>query len=333
MKTILVLVLTTTLAGCTKKIIDPLPSWNEGPTKSSIIEFVENATNERNKNFIQPEDRIATFDNDGTLWSEVPTVEVAFINSQLKQALARKPSLMKKEPFRSVVRGGEAAVAKLKMTDIITLMTTALSGMTEDEFASQSRTFLQTNEHPKYRVPYQNMTFKPMTELVGYLQKAGFKVYICSGGDVTFMRVIAPEIYNIPPENVIGAYFADKTVERAGKLVLLRTPKLISTNDMAEKPVNIAQRIGRRPVFAAGNVRSGGDIEHLRYSSEGPLPSLQLMINHDDADREAAYGEANNASIIAAKKFNWHIVSIKNDWKQIFNDNANKGLTRVSKAE
>ncbi|MBS1972081.1 MAG: haloacid dehalogenase-like hydrolase [Bdellovibrionales bacterium] len=322
------------ILGCSKdRAVDPLPSWNESVTKKAIIEFVKNSTEEGSKGFIQPEDRIATFDNDGTLWSEVPTVEVSFINSQLKQALARNPALMKKEPFRTVTRYGEKALTKLKMKDIIIIMTTALSGMTEDEFASQTRTFLQTAQHPKYRVPYQNLTYKPMTELVSYLQQRGFKVYICSGGDVAFMRVIAPEIYNIPPENVIGAYFADKAVDRAGKLVIMRTPKLITTNDQAEKPVNILQRIGRRPVFAAGNVRSGGDIEHLRYSSEGSLPSLQLMINHDDADREAAYSEPNNASLIAAKKFNWHVVSMKEDWKQIFNNLDTTNLTRVSKKE
>lgn len=331
-KIIFILFVSISFCSCTgKKITDPLPSWNDGSTKKAIIEFVENATTEGHKNFIQQEDRIATFDNDGTLWSEVPIAEVSFINNQLKQALARNPALMRKEPFRTITRDGEKALAKLKMKDIITIMTTALSGTTEEEFASQARTFLQTAQHPKYRVPYQNLTYKPMMELVSYLQHEGFKVYICSGGDVAFMRVIAPEIYNIPVENVIGSYFVDKTVERAGKLVIMRTAKLITTNDQAEKPVNILQRIGRRPVFAAGNVRNGGDIEHLRYSSEGTLPSLQLMINHDDADREAAYAEPNNASLIAAKKFNWHVVSIKSDWKQIFNNLDTTGLTKLSK--
>jgi len=312
--------------------MDPLPSWNEGATKSAILDFVKNATHEGSKGFIQLEDRIATFDNDGTLWSEVPTVEVAFINSQLKKTLATNTALRNKRPFNIVMKEGEAALTKLTMSDIITLMTTALAGMSEDEFAAQSKSFLETAQHPKYRVPYQNLTFKPMTELVTYLQENGFQVYVCSGGDKAFMRVIAPQIYGIAPENVIGAYFADKTVEKNGKLIVMRTPKLITTNDKDEKPANIVQFIGRRPVFAAGNVRNGGDIEHLRYSSEGPLPSLQLLVNHDDADREAAYAEPKGESLAAAKKFNWHVVSVKNDWKQVFQNLTQDGLSKVSQA-
>lgn len=330
-KTLLALLFIFIIVGCSKSPLDPLPSWNEGATKKAIVDFVHNATQEGNKGFIQPEDRIATFDNDGTMWSETPTVEIEFIKSQLKKKMTTNPGLMKQEPFKSLTKGDEAALLKLKISDILKIMATAMTGMSEDEFADQALTFYKTAVHPRYRVPYQNLTYKPMTELVTYLQKAGFQIYICSGGDVALMRAVTPMIYGIPPEHVIGAYFVDKAVEKGDRLVLMRTPKLATTNDMAEKPVNILQRIGRRPVFAAGNVRTGGDIDHLRYSGEGALPSLQLMINHDDADREAAYAEKNGASLAAAKKFNWFVVSIKNDWKQIFSDSSLE-TTKISQA-
>lgn len=297
---------------------DPLPSWNDGEVKKSILQFVSDVTSRESPRFVSPDDRIATFDNDGTLWSEVPTVEVEFTKLRLREVLEKNPKLKKQEPYKSLLARGKAAVPSLTQKQILDIMARTHSGMTEAEFSRQVKDFFSTTKHPKLQVPYTETTYKPMLELLSFLKSNGFKIFICSGGDTAFMRVVANDIYNIPSENVIGSFFVDKTIEQDGKLVVMRTPTLAMINDGPNKPVGIMRQIGKRPIFSAGNERTGGDIAHLRFSSEGSLPSLQLMINHDDADREAAYAEKDRASLLAAAKYHWQVVSIKKDWKQIF---------------
>jgi hypothetical protein len=297
---------------------DPLPSWHEGPTKQSILKFVSDVTTEKGSGFVKPEDRIATFDNDGTLWSEVPTVEVEFAKVRLAEVLQKDPSLKQIEPYKSLLAKGKAAVPLLTQKQILDILARTLSGMTEADFAKESREFYTKARHPKLNLPYSQTGYQPMIELMAYLRENNFKVFISSGGDTSFMRVVATEMYNVPSENIIGSYFTDKAVEQDGKLVIQRTSQLGMMNDKEGKPVGILRHIGKRPIFSAGNVRSGGDVEHLRYSSEGPGVTLQIMNNHDDAEREAAYEEKDGKSLAAAKKYGWKVISIKNDWKDVF---------------
>lgn len=297
---------------------DPLSSWNDGDVKRSIINFVNEATGEMSPRFIKPEDRIATFDNDGTLWSEVPTVELEFTKVRLKEILDKNPSLRQKEPYKSLASKGKAAVPMLTQKEVLEIIARTHTGMTEAEFAEQVKDFFAEARHPKLHVPYTQTTFKPMTELMSYLRDNGFQIFISSGGDASFMRVVANDIYSIPAENVIGSYMKNKTVDYKGKLEIERTAQIEFINDKEGKPIGIVRHIGKRPVFSAGNVRSGGDIDHLRYSSEGPGLSLQLLINHDDAVREAAYAEKGGESLAAAQKYKFKVVSIKRDWKEVF---------------
>lgn len=297
---------------------DPLPSWNQGESKSAILKFVSDITSKSGTHFVKPEDRIATFDNDGTLWSEVPTVEVEFTKLRLREVLDKNPRLKKQEPYKTLLARGKEAVPFLTQKQILDIMARTHSGMTETEFREQVKDFFANTTHPKFQVPYTQTTYKPMLELISYLKDNGFQVFICSGGDTSFMRVVATDIYGIPSENVIGSYFVDKTIEQDGKLVIMRTSTLAMVNDGPNKPVGIMRQIGKRPIFSAGNERSGGDIAHLRFSSEGRNESLQLMINHDDPVREFAYQEKDRTSLLAAAKYHWQTVSIKNDWKQVF---------------
>lgn len=315
-------------------VTDPLPSWNEGPIKQRVLQFVRDITLKGGIKYVSPEDRIATFDNDGTLWSEVPLVEVEFTKERLRSLLKKNPSLASRRPYKGLETKGKGALPDLTPKDIMEIMAVTHGGMSEEQFAEDVKSFFKNSISPRFNVAYQKLTYQPMVELVRYLQSQDFKVFICSGGDTSFMRVVASEIYGIPPENIIGSFFNDKTIEKNGKLSILRTSKLGLLNDKAGKPVGILRHIGRRPIFAAGNVRSGGDIEHLRYSSEGRLPSLQLMVNHDDAERESAYAEKDGASLKAAKNFNWQVVSMKNDWKRIFSEEiSGPGPNRISKRD
>jgi hypothetical protein len=306
---------------------DPLPSWNDGEVKRSIFHFVNDVTAKTSPHFVKPEDRIATFDNDGTLWSEVPNVEVEFTKMRLKDVLDRNASLKKQEPYKTLLSRGKAPVPFLTQKQILDIMARTHSGITEDEFREQVKDFFANTKHPKFQVPYAQTTYKPMLELISYLKNNGFQVFICSGGDTSFTRVAATDIYGIASENVIGSYFVDKTIEQDGKLIIMRTSALAMLNDGPNKPIGIMRQIGKRPIFAVGNERTGGDIAHLRFSSEGRGSSLQIMINHDDPIREFSYSEKDRTSLFAAAKYHWQIVSIKNDWKQVFS--TSPSLARV----
>ncbi|WP_413557462.1 HAD family hydrolase [Bdellovibrio sp. HCB209] len=297
---------------------DPLPSWTEGELKKSIMTFVADVTKEGGSNFVPVEDRIATFDNDGTLWSEVPTVEAEFTKVRLEQLMAKNPAMKNKEPYKTLLKEGKAALPHLTQKQILDIMSVTHSGMSEDDFNKEVTEFFKTALHPKWNVPYSKTAYQPMLELLAYLRDNNFKIFICSGGDIAFMRVVATEMYGVPSQNIIGSFFMDKTTEENGKLVVMRTSKLGMINDKDGKPVGIVRHIGKRPIMAVGNERSGGDIAHLRYSKESTRPTLQIMINHDDAKREAEYAEKDGASLAAARKFGFKILSMKNDWKQVF---------------
>ncbi|NBC40933.1 haloacid dehalogenase-like hydrolase [Corallococcus exiguus] len=297
---------------------DPLPSWNDGPVKQSVIDFVTRATTEGGPGYIPPEERIATFDNDGTLWQEQPVVQGAFLLEQAKAAVKEDASLAKRQPFKAVLEGDVALLSSMEEPQLMELFAATYAGKTPDELTREARAFFQTARHPKLGVPYTQLAYAPMLELLQYLRAHGFQTWISSGGGTDFMRVVSEDTYGIPPQQVIGSDLKEKFDEGNGHPVLRREARLDHLNDKAGKPVGIEQHIGRRPVFAAGNVRSGGDIQMLQYTKEQPRPGFSLLINHDDAEREFAYQEKNGASLKAAREGGWTVVSMRQDWKRIF---------------
>ena len=297
---------------------DPLPSWNDGPAKQSIITFVEKVTKPGSPDFVPVPERIATFDNDGTLWCEQPVVELVFTKERLKDLLAKDPTLKEKQPFKAALERDREYFEKAGMKAVLELVVATHGNMSQSQFEAEAREFFKTVKHPKFGVPFAQTAFLPMVELLHYLRANGFQTWICSGGWMDLMRMVTPETYGIPSQQVIGSSLKEEWVEKDGKYVVWLLPELLSVCDHAGKPVNIDLHIGKRPILAAGNVRTGGDIEMLRYCQSRKGPTLQLMVNHDDAVRESAYGEKNHESLDAAKKNGWTVISMKDDWKSIF---------------
>lgn len=297
---------------------DPLPSWNDGRVKQSITEFVARVTTTGSPDFVPVADRIATFDNDGTLWAEQPVVQGMFVLARLKEMAAADPSLNQKQPFRAALAGNVAYFEQAGEEAIMELLTATHANITQEQFEQEVQRFFEIGVYPTLKVPYSQVTYKPMVELLEHLRANQFQTWICSGGGIDFVRVISQQFYGIPPQQVIGSSIKTEFIKKGGKSVVWRLPELGRNNDKAGKPVGIDLHIGKRPVFAAGNERSGGDIAMLTYSQGRPGASFQLLINHDDAQREFAYQEPDNASLNAAKTNRWQVVSIKNDWKQVF---------------
>jgi haloacid dehalogenase-like hydrolase len=298
---------------------DPLPSWNEGKTKESIIAFVANVTKEGSSDFVPPAERIATFDNDGTLWCEQPVVELVFTEGKVKEMAAKDPSLKEKQPFKAALEHDRAYFETGGMKTVLELVVATHANTSQKDFEEEVGEFFKTAKHPKFGVPFSKTAYLPMVELLNYLRANGFQTWICSGGWMDVMRGVAQEAYGIPPQQVIGSSMKEQWMEKSGQYVLWLQPELLTICDHAGKPVNIDLHIGKGPVLAAGNVRTGGDIEMLRYCQQRKgMPTFQLMVNHDDAVREFAYGEKNHESLDAAKKNGWTVVSMKDDWKRVF---------------
>ncbi len=295
----------------------PLPSWNDTQVKESIIKFIDNVTRKNSNNFLPEEQRIAVFDNDGTLWQEQPVVQLEFIKERIKELAKNNKSLESSTAYNALISDNiEYLIKNPKESESLMLLPSKNISVTL--YQKEVSQFLKNAIHPTLKKPYTDLSYQPMQELLNYLRKNNFKIYICSGGLVDFMRVFSENLYNIPPENVIGA--SQKKVFKAmedGSFDIYLMPETISSNDMKEKPVGISNAIGRYPVFVCGNVRSNGDIEMLTYSRQH-APSFQLLINHDDDVREFAYKDS--GSLKAAAEQNFHVVSMKNDWKTIFAD-------------
>ena len=316
---VLALVYVSVFTATISRAADPLPSWNDGPTKRAILAFVAGAIDKSGPNFIAPEDRIATFDNDGTLWCEQPVVELVFTEGKLKEMAAKDPTLKEKQPFKAALEHDRKYFEKKGMKAVLELVVATHGNISQQDFEKEVDEFFQTERHPKFDVPFAKMAYLPMVELLNYLRANGFQTWICSGGWMDLMRGVTQQAYGIPPQQVIGSSMKEKWTEKNGQYVLWLQPELLTICDHDGKPVNIDLHIGKRPVLAAGNVRTGGDIEMLRYCQQRKsVPTLQLMVNHDDPVREFEYGEKNNASLDAARKHGWHVVSVKNDWKKVF---------------
>lgn len=300
-------------------VADPLPSWREGANKQAIVDYVQAATTEGGAGYIPPADRFAIFDNDGTLWAEQPIVQLEFVGARIAELARARPELAK-DPAVKALLAKDLAFFKGKDGEKHAMELLALSstGMSPDEYAKEVEAFFASARHPTLEVPYRQTTYQPMLELLQYLRANGFQTWIGSGGGIDFMRPISGSFYGIPPQQVIGSSGQYDVTLADGKLGLAKAARLGAVNDREGKVGGILTHVGKVPVFVAGNVRNGGDIAQLTYSQASPYPSFQLLINHDDAEREFAYDEADGASLAAAKAGQWHVVSIKDDWEQVF---------------
>jgi len=323
-------------------LADPLPSWNDGATKQKILTFLTDVTRPGAATFVPPEERVAVFDHDGTLVCEKPIVHGAFLIDRVRAFLAERPDLAHEEPYATLMSGDLEFVRRLGKRFFADLTFATLAGVPEDRLEDEVREFLATARHPVFDVPFADVTFQPMKELIALLRARGFSVWICSGSGVHFMRPAAEAWYGIGPEHVIASRSTTRMEEvepaaplPAGgspnrRLALVIQPELEVLNDEARKPVSIGEQIGRRPIFAAGNVGTGGDVEMLRWSQSSSRPNLQLLVLHDDADREMAYGEPTNESLDAAAKYGWQVVRMATDWKRVFAQPLEKRPARAA---
>ena len=305
---------------------DPLPSWSDGKAKQAIVAFVTKVTQEGTPDFVPPAERIATFDNDGTLWAEQPMYfQLLFALDRVKGLAPQHPEWQDKEPFASLLKGdvkGALAGGERAMLDIV--MATH-AGMTTEEFEKIVQEWVATAKHPVTKRPYTEMVYQPMLELLAYLRANGFKTFIVSGGGIEFMRPWVEKVYGVPPEQVIGSSIKTQFELRDGKPVLMRLPAVNFIDDKTGKPVGINEYIGRRPIAAFGN--SDGDLEMLQWTTAGRGARLALIVHHTDAEREWAYDRTSSIgrldkALDEAQARGWIVVSMKDDWKRIFPSEA-----------
>jgi phosphoserine phosphatase len=302
--------------------VDPLQSWNDGAAKKSIIEFVARVTKKGGADFVSPTDRIATFDNDGTLWAEQPFYfQGLFVFDRVRALEPQHPDWKDKQPFKAVLENDMKTLAAAGLHGLVELVMATHAGMTTKEFERTVKDWLATARHPKFNQPYTDLVYQPMLELLAYLRANGFKTFIVSGGGIEFVRTFSERLYGIPPEQVIGSSIVTKFEVREGRPVLVREPELDFIDDHEGKPVGINKFIGRRPIAAFGN--SDGDFQMLEWVTAGTGPRFGLIIHHDDAEREFAYDRASAAGkldrgLVEAPERGWTVVSMKNDWKYVF---------------
>ncbi|MFO1035732.1 MAG: HAD family hydrolase [Geminicoccaceae bacterium] len=303
-----------------------LPSWNDGPAKAAILDFVADVTTEGSPDFVPEAERIATFDNDGTLWIEQPIyVQAAFAFDRLKALAPDHPEWTTEQPFKAALEGDRATLADAGERGLMALVMATHAGITTDAFAASVTDWLATAQHPRLHRPYLRLVYQPMVELLEYLRAHGFKTFIVSGGGIDFMRPWADEAYGIPPEQVVGSSIKTGFEMRDGKPVLVKLPEVEFVDDKAGKPVGINRFIGRRPIAAFGN--SDGDLQMLQWTTIGtPGRRFGLIVHHDDAEREYAYDRDSHVgrldkALDAAGPAGWTVVSMKNDWRRIFPEN------------
>ncbi|RZU02664.1 HAD family hydrolase [Rivibacter subsaxonicus] len=301
---------------------DPLPSWNEGTSKQAILKFVDGVTREGSPSYVAPAERIATFDNDGTLWAEQPLYfQFLFMLEQVKAAAPQHPEWKDNAAFKALVANDHAALAEMGHKPILELLMVANSGMSNEAYDQTIRDWLASARHPKLKRPFTELVYQPQLELLAYLRSKGFKTFIVSGGSVEFMRPWVEKVYGIPPEQVVGSQQGMKFDMAGGKPVLMREPKIDFIDDGPGKPVGIYKQIGRRPILAFGN--SDGDLQMLQYTVAGSGARMALIVHHDDAAREFAYDRQSKIGKLdkawdEAKAKGWTVVSMQRDWKQVF---------------
>lgn len=302
---------------------DPLPSWNDSPVKTSIIDFVHRTTTQGSLDFVVPEQRIAVFDNDGTLWTEQPYYfQLAFAFDQIKTMAPKHPEWKNKQPFKGLIEDDLKSALATGQRGLEQVLAVTHAGMTTDEFARSVITWTQTAKHPRFQRPYTALVYQPMLELLSYLRANGFKTFVVSGGGVEFMRPWMEKAYSIPPEQIVGSSGVVKfEVGKDGRPQLIKTAKIEFIDDGSGKPVGINRFIGRKPIFAFGN--SDGDLQMLQWTMAGEGPHFAGLVHHTDAEREYAYdrqshiGKLDKALDEAASK-NWAVIDMKKDWTTIF---------------
>lgn len=299
-----------------------LPSWNEGPAQKAIVDFVSRVTREGSPDFVPVSDRIAVFDNDGTLWCEQPMyIQLAFALDRVKALAGEHPDWKEREPFRSALAGDLKGLAGLGEKGLIELLMASHAGNTPDEFAQVVKEWLATASHPRFHQRYTACVYQPMVELLGHLRANHFKTFIVSGGGVEFMRVFAEKVYGVPPEQVIGSTIQTRYEEREGVPTLIRLPEIDFIDDKAGKPVAIQKFIGRRPTMAFGN--SDGDLEMLAWTTAGAGPRFGMLLRHTDAAREYAYDRASSfgkldRALDEAPKRGWVVAETGRDFRKVF---------------
>lgn len=305
-------------------VSDPLPSWNDGPSKKAILAFVARVTKEGEPGFVPKEDRIATFDNDGTLWVEQPNyVEAIFTEDRIQELAKAHPEWKTKQPFAAVLNHDTKALAASGEKGLAQLLMVTHTGMSTEEFDRTVSDWIAHAQHPRFKRPFTQCIYQPMLELLKYLRENGFKTYIVSGGEQEFMRPWTDKVYGIPREQVVGSSIKTQFTTKDGAPVLMRLPQVDSIDDGPGKPVNIGRSIGKRPIAAFGN--SDGDQQMLEYTAAGPGTQLVMLVHHTDADREYSYdreskvGKLDKALDEAMAK-HWVVIDMKSDWKNIFSN-------------
>ena len=316
------------VAGPASAQSDPLPSWNDGPAKQAIVKFVHATTDAASPNFVPVAERIATFDQDGTLWVEHPIyTQLVYCFDRVPDLVKAKPELANVEPFRTVLTGDREAIAKLGLDPLLKIVAATLTGVDVDTFRDEVAKWIAEARDPRWKRPYTELVYEPQIELLKYLRSVGYRTYIVTGGGQDFVRVYAEGVYGIPPEQVVGSAGAVSYQYGAKGPVLIKEPKLLLNDDNAGKPESIHLMIGRRPHFAFGN--STGDRQMLEYTKAGAGARLAMLVLHDDGAREYAYGPAQGLPDTKVGRFTpelydeaikdgWIVVSMKNDWKRIF---------------
>ena len=309
-------------------IDDPLPSWNEGAAKKAIFAFVKDTTEKSSPKFVEPKDRIATFDQDGTLWTEHPLYgQAMFALDRLGKMAPQHPAWKDTEPFKSVLSGDRDAMSKFTEKDWMEIVAVTHAGMSTEDFQALVKAWITTAKAPRFDRLYTDLAYQPMLEVMKYLREKGFKTYIVTGGGQEFVRVYSEQVYGVPPEQVVGSSIVTTFVNTNGKPVLMREPKPFFVDDGPGKAIGINMFIGKRPYAAFGN--TAGDQQMLEWTQAGDGARLMMLVLHDDAQREYAYGPArglpdthvgtfSEALLAAADKSGWNVISMKKDWNRIF---------------
>ena len=301
-----------------------LPSWNDGPTRTAILEFVDRISEEGGTDYVPPSERIAVLDNDGTLWCERPTyIQALFVFARLRDAVVARPELAEQPVVKALLAGDLAAAQQFGMGAIAGVLLELDAGRTTEEFARDAADWLAAAKHPRFGVPFRELTYPPMLELMDLLRARDFRVFIVTGGGVEFVRAVGDELYGVPTDDVVGSAVQVEFERRDGRIVLVRKAAMLgSPNEGPPKAVNIQAHIGRRPILAAGN--SAGDREMLEYAHTGERPSLCLIVDHDDDEREYAYAGSSVTDpdaepiVDTASRLGWTVVSMRRDWNRVF---------------
>ena len=325
----LILLGLTSLGGCTvseqplrSMSGDPLPSWNDGASKRAITAFVASVTDPGGADYVEPEERIAVFDNDGTLWAERPLYfQLLFALDRVRAMAGDHPEWREQQPFKAILEDDRETLGSISEHDLVQIVMVSHAGMTTDEFATTVADWLATARHPRFDQPFTSLAYQPMLELLDYLRANRFKTFIVSGGGIDFLRVFAEEVYGIPPERVVGSSGVTQFELRDGEAVLVKMPEIEFVDDKAGKPVGINRFIGRRPIAAFGN--SDGDLQMLQYTAASVGLALMALVHHDDAQREWAYDRDSSVghldkALDEARARGWTVISMKDDWRRVF---------------